>query len=180
MKRNIWVFGTIAGIISCSWLLAFAIDGKFDFDKGEIIGYTTMIVAFSLIFVAVKNYRDKYNGGFVSFGKAFKLGFFVTLVASTIYCLVWLITSYTLMPDFAEAYQQYMLDQMKAQGASADAIARKTEEMVSFRDIYANPVIRFFITYIEILPVGLLVSLLAALLLKKRTPRNTAQAVANS
>ncbi|HMF72176.1 MAG TPA: DUF4199 domain-containing protein, partial [Flavitalea sp.] len=85
MKKNVWVFGIISGLVVTAMMLysAAKISRGDDFEGNEILGYTTMIVAFSFIFVGIKNYRDKYNQGVVSFGKAFKIGLLITLVAST-------------------------------------------------------------------------------------------------
>src|SRR5688500_7026342 len=110
MKRNVIVFGLISGLI----ITAFMVYGTLmcynnaDFDMSMAIGYASMIVAFSFIFVGVKNYRDKYNGGVISFGKAFKTGFYISLVASTMYVVVWLIEYYVFIPDFMEKYTAYV------------------------------------------------------------------------
>ena len=75
MKKTVLIYGLIAGIISCMGF--FLLSKNMDFDKGMIYGFGSMIVAFSLIFVAVKNYRDKHNGGIISFGKAFQIGLYI-------------------------------------------------------------------------------------------------------
>ena len=76
MKKAVLVFGLIAGLIVATMMLI-SVDHCVttgDFEKGMIYGYTGMLVAFSMIFVGIKNYRDRYNHGIVSFGKAFKVG----------------------------------------------------------------------------------------------------------
>ncbi|MEJ7681736.1 MAG: DUF4199 domain-containing protein [Segetibacter sp.] len=93
MKKIILVCGLISGfVVSAMTVIAIAICyRKEDFDGNMILGYATMIIAFSLIFVGIKNYRDKYKNGIISFGKAFKIGSYISLIASTIYVLVWVI-----------------------------------------------------------------------------------------
>src|ERR1700754_727357 len=87
MKKNVLIFGLIAGlIVSTVMSISIATCYKNDnYEGSEVLGYTSMIIAFSMIFVAIKNYRDKYNNGVISFLKAFKIGLFVTLIAGTLY-----------------------------------------------------------------------------------------------
>jgi Protein of unknown function (DUF4199) len=170
MKKIVLVCGSIAGLIVAAMMfISMAVYNKEgNFDNGMLIGYASMIIAFSLIFVGIKNYRDKYNGGAISFGRAFKVGVLIALVASTFYVVAWLIDYYFFMPDFMEKYAAYSIDKLKAAGASAERIAEETKEMAFFSDMYKNPLFVILFTFIEILPVGLLVSLIAALVLKRK------------
>ncbi len=170
MKKNILVCGIIGGLITTVMFIittAITLKGG-NFDHGAIYGYTAMILAFSLIFVGVKNVRDGHDGGVISFGKAFKIGLYITLIASTIYVISWLFDYYYFLTDFAEQYSAHVLEKLKASGASAAELAKKTAEMASFSQMYKNPFINALLTYMEILPVGLVVSLISALVLKKK------------
>jgi hypothetical protein len=170
MKKIVLVCGLIAGLICVAWPVAsMAVNEKhIDFDKGMIYGYATMLLAFSLIFVGTKRYRDRYNGGVISFGKAFRIGLYITLIASTCYVVIWLIDYFYFIPDFADQYAKYLLDKMKASGATQVAIANKAAELASFNELYQNPFFNALITYCEIIPVGLVVSLISALILKRK------------
>jgi ABC-type sugar transport system permease subunit len=164
----------VAGLISVVWVIAFAVmGGNMDFENGQLYGYGSMILAFSVIFVAIRNYRDKYNDGLVSFGKAFKIGLLITLVASTIYVVVWLVEYYFFIPDFGEKYAAHMLEAMKAKGASAKEIEMQVKEMASFNELYKNPFFNAMVTYVEIVPVGIVISLIAAAILKRNTKTQT-------
>jgi len=132
-------------------------------------GYAMMLLAFSLIFVGVKNYRDKFNGGIIGFGKAFRLGFYIALIASSFYVLSWLIDYYFFIPDFAEKYAAHSLERLKASGASAAEISSQTLKMENFKSMYKNPVFVILMTYIEILPLGTILSLISAWVLKKKS-----------
>src|SRR5688572_1375496 len=141
MKKNVIVFGLIAGfIVSILMVLGMAncID-KIDFDNSMIIGYTTMIIAFSFVFVGIKNYRDKYNGGLISFGLAFKTGLWITLIASTMYVVVWLIYYYFFVPDFMEIYTAHMIEKAKASGATAAELEKTMTDMAGYTEMYKNP-----------------------------------------
>jgi hypothetical protein len=171
MKKTVIVCGLIAGLISTSLFIGLMILGKADhddFENGMIYGYTLMILAFSLIFVGTKITRDKHNDGSISFGKAFRIGLYITLIASTIYVMVWLIDYYVFIPDFADKYAAQAVEKLKTSGASQVEIANKTAEMAKFSEMYKNPFFNALLTYSEILPVGLLVSLISAWTLKRK------------
>jgi hypothetical protein len=129
-----------------------------------------MVVAFAFMFVGIKNFRDKYNGGVVSFGKAFRIGLYIALIASTMYVLVWLVEYYFFVPDFMEKYTACTMRDARASGASEAELTEKAAEMAKFTEMYKNPVWVVLITYAEILPVGLLIALISALILKRKTP----------
>ncbi len=175
MKKHVWIYGTIAGFITTAWTIGMMAANK-NCEIGEyaeVYGYTIMLLAFSMIFVGVKNYRDKYNDGVITFGKAFKLGLLITLVASTIYVIVWLIDYTFFIPDFMDKYSAKMMEKLKASGMSQVELEAKAKEMTEFKEMYKNPFFNAMITYTEILPVGLLMSLIAAFVMKKRPTRLT-------
>jgi Protein of unknown function (DUF4199) len=168
MKKTIWTFGLISGFICAAWMAGFLLLGNFeDFDKGLVYGYASMLLAFSLIFVAIKNQRDKHLGGFISFGTAFKTGLFITLIASTIYVITWLIVYFNFLPDFGDKYVEYTINKMKASNAPQAEIDKYVVEMKQFGETYDNPFFNALLTYSEIIPVGLIITLLCSFILKR-------------
>jgi len=170
MKKNNLVFGAIAGIIIATFMV-FSIMlcyNKSDFEGNVVVGYAAMIIAFSFIFLGIRNYRNKYSNGVISFGKAFRIGLYITLIASTIYVLVWLIDFYLFVPDFMEKYTSHVLRQAAKSGATAAELTKKTAELNNYRELYKNPLMIILLTYVEVLPVGLIISLISALLLKRK------------
>lgn len=114
MKRIIWVYGIIAGLIVGGWLfVATAIIGHESIENGMFLGYASMVLAFSMIFVAVKTYRDKHLDGTISFGKAFRIGLLITLIASTIYVLTWEISFHYFVPDYMEKYTEKTISTLR-------------------------------------------------------------------
>lgn len=174
MKKNILVYGLISGLI-VSALMAVNVgmcynSGKFD--SSILVGYASMLIAFSMIFVGIKNYRDKYSGGVISFGKAFKIGLFITLIASAIYVIVWLIEEHFFFPDFMEKYTAHEVTRLQSSGISANELASETKQLEQAKEMYNNPIIKILMTYMEILPVGLVVTLISAFILKRKTAKN--------
>lgn len=174
MKKNIIVYGVISGIIvSILMLLSMNYyshcDGNADYGTSMLIGYATMLLAFSLVFVGIRNYRDKYNGGIISFGKAFKIGILIALIGSTFYVISWQIDYFFFMPDFMDKYSAHMLEELRKSGASQVKIDEETKKMASMAKMYKNPLFNAMMTYMEILPVGIIVTLISSLILKRKT-----------
>jgi hypothetical protein len=163
------VYGGIAGamIISIACVvLALDLPGHFE---TPWFGYLVMLVALSLIFVGVKRFRDVECGGVITFRRGFGLGLAMAAVAAFIYILGWEVFLGVTGRDFMAEYTASTLDAMRAQGAPPAAIEAKNAEMREFAVSYRNPLVRIPITFIEIFPVGLLVALVSAALL--RNPR---------
>lgn len=177
MKKNIIIYGLIAGVVVSVPMLINVnsvshSQGIIDYEKGLIIGYSSMLIAFSLVYVGIRNYRNNYNGGEISFGKSFKIGMMIVLIGSTIYVGAWLIDYFFFIPDFAEKYAAYVLDKLKASGASQAEIDRQTKDMANFVAMYKNPFFNAMMGYLEILPVGLVVTLISSFILKRKSTKN--------
>lgn len=170
MKKIVLVFGLIAGLIvtasmAVSISLCYNDPAMLAGGTAMVIGYLSMIIAFSMIYVGVKNYRDKFGNGYITFGKAFKVGFLISLVASILYVIIWAVMYKFMFPDFLEVYSKATLDNMA--GASAAEVEEKTKQMNQMNELYKNPVFFVLITISEILPVGLIIAVIAALILKR-------------
>jgi len=165
MKKIVLIFGLIIGSILCVNMIVMVnlMYSNPDFKGNDILGYATMVVLFSLIFFGIRNYRNKHLNGFISFGKALKTGALIAFVGSTMYVVVWLFYYYLFVPDFIDVYTTYVLNEC----TNADLAARTTE-MEHFKEMYKNPLFVILITYSEVLPIGLVVALVSALILKKK------------
>jgi hypothetical protein len=174
MRKIVLTFGLIAGgILSVMMLATIPFMDSIGFDRGEVIGYTTMVLAFLLIFFGVRSYRDNVAGGSVSFGRAFAVGALIAVVASVCYVATWQLVYYELAPDFVEKYQAYTVEKARASGESQAAIDKRVADMQRFAELYKNPAINVAITFIEPLPVGLIIALVSAGILRRRPRRGT-------
>ena len=170
MKKTVLTFGLIGGAVMAAMMFAtLPFIDRIGFDRGEIVGYTTMILAFLLVFFGVRSYRENVSGGNITFGRAFAVGILITLVVCICYVVAWEILYFKFMPDFADKYANYMVEKVKATGASQQVIDAKLEEMKSFKTMYDNPFINSAITFVEPFPVGLIVTLISAAFLRKKT-----------
>lgn len=172
MKKIVLINGVIAGAIAGGMLFIstpLVRDGMLSFDAGTVVGYTTMVVALSMVFFGVKAYRDQHLGGAISFGKAVVVGALITLVASVVYALVWEVCYHTVASGFMDGMKEYYLQEKQQQGATAAELKQYDREMCDMVAMYDNPFIRFGMTVMEILPVGIVLTLLSAVLLRKKT-----------
>jgi hypothetical protein len=169
MRRTIFICGLIGGLISVGWFVVGEqlLSTHMSMDARLYLGYATMILGFSVIFVAVKNSRDN-NGGIITFGKALSIGLLITLIASTVYVVVWMIDFKWFIPDYFDQYESQILAEMKAHGATGAELKAKTAEINSAAEMYKNPLFNALFTYMEIAPVGLVISIMAGLIMKKR------------
>ena len=165
MRKNILLYGGIIGAILCANLFVMVnmMYSQTEFKGNDIVGYTVMVLLFSLIYVGVRNYRNKYLAGKISFGNAFKTGALIAFVACTIYVVVWLFYYYLFVPDFIDVYTGHVLH-----NSAPEELATKTQEMADFKEMYKNPLFVVLITYFEVLPIGLLIALVSAVIVKKK------------
>ncbi|HET6432677.1 DUF4199 domain-containing protein [Dyella sp.] len=172
MLRDILKFGVIAGLVLAAgmWITLLAFHGAMSHGAmGMLLGYLTMLVALSAVFVGIKSHRDMARGGVIRFWPAFGMGLAISLVASLFYVVAWEIAQATVVHDFAAQYASSVIAHATAKGADTAEVARLTARMEAFKAQYANPLYRVPMTFAEIFPVGVLVSLVSAAIL--RNPR---------
>ncbi len=168
MLRTILKYGVIAGLVVGGFeIVTFtAFSGMPPLEYGLLIGYTTMLIALSAVFVGIKRHRDVDRGGVIGFWPAFGVGLGVSFVAGIFYVVAWEAVQAMTQMDFASSYAQAILASETAKGASAEALAKLSADMETFKVQYADPLFRLPMTFAEIFPVGVLVSLVSAGLLR--------------
>lgn len=175
MKYSL-VYGVIAGAIASAAIIATIAFKLPNHAHSVWFGYLVMLASLSLIFVGVKRYRDVERGGVIGFGPAFRLGIGIALVAGIIYMLGWELYVRLSGWDFMADYSASVIKSMHDSGASPAALQAKTAELRELAAQYHNPLYRLAMTFIEIFPVGLVVALVSAALL--RNPRLLPHSVA--
>jgi Protein of unknown function (DUF4199) len=169
MRKIVLTFGLIAGaILSVMMLITIPYQIQIGFDNGAIIGYTTMVLAFLMVFFGVRSYRDNVAGGSVTFGRAFVVGLLITIVASVCYVATWQFIYYRLIPDFGDKYAAHAIEKAKKSGATDAQIAEKTREMTELNQMLKKPLVNIALTFLEPLPVGILYTLITAVALSRK------------
>jgi Protein of unknown function (DUF4199) len=183
MKKTILVFGLISGVLSSLMMVCtvpFVHNLDNDGHAGYIVGYTTLVLSFLLVYFGIRSFRDNVANGQISFGRAFSIGILITLISCAFYVVTWEIIYFKFMPNFMDNYGNHAIEQLKASGASAAAVQAKIKEMDDLRKMYKNPLINVAYTFIEPFPVGLVITLISAGVLRKKAPAPTASALSTS
>ncbi len=176
MKKTVLTFGLISGVISSLMMVATVpfVD-RIGFDKGAIVGYTAIVLSFLLVFFGIRSYRDNVGNGQITFGKAFAVGISITVISCISYVVTWEILYFNFLPDFMDKYSVYIVEKLKASGASAAAVQVKVQELKKYKELYDNPFFNALMTFIEPFPIGLVITLISAVVLRKKPQSQTAQ-----
>lgn len=164
MKNLIFKNGIFGGIIVSIVMISMVLYMKTypDREPSSILGFGSMLLAFIFVIIGIKQQRETNNGS-ITFGKALVTGLSISLVISTIYVLVWLVIYYNFFPDFMEQYSKMVL-----KNTSPEELTAKTAEMDQMKEWYKNPILVILLTLMEVFPIGIVVSLIGALVLKKK------------
>ena len=168
MKKIVLTFGLISGAIAALMMLVtIPFIGRVPFEYLTALGYTIFVACFLMVFFGIRSYRENVGGGTITFGRAFKVGILITLISCVIYVISWEFISHNFMPDFLEKYTTYMVEKERAAGATQEQLNLMVQENQAFMEMYKNPLIRFAMSMMEAFPVGLLMTLLSAWILKR-------------
>jgi uncharacterized protein DUF4199 len=168
MKKIVLTFGLISGAISSLLMLAtMPFIDRIGFDKGLFVGYTLIVASFLPVYFGVRSYRE-VSGGTMTFGRGFAVGLLITLISCAFYVVTWEFIYFNLMPDFAEKYAAYAVERVRASGGTQQAIDTTMKQMEDFKRMYANPLMNMAMTFTEPFPIGLLVTVISAAVLRKR------------
>lgn len=174
MTQVVLRFGVLSGLVS-SVIMAGTVPfmDRIGFDTSAIVGYAAMVMSFLFVYLGVRSYRDDVAGGTVGFGAAFGVGLLITLISSLCYVITWEVIYFTVMPDFMDSWGAATVERARLAGQTPEAIDAIKTQMAEFRRMYDSPLMNALFTLSEPLPVGLLVTLVSAMTLKK-TPSGDA------
>ena len=169
MKKTVLTFGLIAGVIISvlmggSLLLA----DKIGTGHSMALGYTIMVASFLLIYFGIRSYRDNTLGGQISFGRAFACGILITLITTVCYVAMWEILYFNFMPHFMDGYFAAEINKVQSAGLDPATTAAKVAAIKRSQELYQNPLINMAYTFMEPLPVGLIITLISAASLRRK------------
>jgi hypothetical protein len=173
VKKTVLTFGLISGAVSIGILLATVhYIGSTDFRKEDILGYTSIVLSALVVFFGIRSYRENAGAGQLTFLRGVAVGLLITLVSCACYMVTFQIIYFKTTPDIGEKYAACMVERVRASGASQQKVDEMAKQARSYKQMYDNPVTNAALTFAEVYPIGLVVSLLSAgILRKKGAPR---------
>jgi len=175
MRKIVLTFGLISGAISSLMMIALVTFGdRIGFDRGANIGNTSIVLSFLMVFFGIRTYRDNIGNGQITFLKAFAVGLSITLISCIIYVVTWEVIYYNFIPGFWDAYGAHLVEKLTASGASPVAIQAKLQQVKKYKELYKNPFFNAVLTFIHPFPIGLVITLISALILRRK-PRSQSE-----
>jgi len=171
MKKTVLTFGLIAGVI-ISVLMdgSVLLSGKIGSGHSLLLGYANMVASFLLVYFGIRSYRDNTLGGQISFGRAFACGILITLITTVCYVATWEVIYFNFMPHFMDSYFAAQIQKVQSAGLDSAATAARVAAIQHSQQLYQNPLVNMAYTLMEPLPVGLLITLISAALLRRKAP----------
>ena len=169
MKKTVLTFGLIAGVmISVLMDSSLLLANRIGSGHSMLLGYTIMVASFLLIYFGIRSYRDNNLAGQISFGRAFACGILIALITTVCYVATWEILYFNFMPHFMDGYFAAQIHKVQSSGLDPTTTAAKVAEIQHSQELYQNPFVNMAYTFIEPLPVGLLITLISAAILRRK------------
>ena len=170
MRKTILKYGLISGLLCAAMLAAVTpLENRPGFEHGYLTGYTLIVLSFLLVFFGIRSYRDNASGGRLTFARGLAVGILISLLSNCFYVATWEVVSYKFMPDFAEKYAGQMVEHAKSSGASQQKIDETARQAADFVRNYHNPLYKISMTFLEPFPVFLVITLVSAAILRKKS-----------
>ena len=169
MNKDVWKYGLLSGIALAAMMSATVpFEHHTSMHWAMVIGYTTMVLSFLIVFVGVKHYRDTECGGSISFGRAFAAGGLMMLISCICYVTAWEALNASVEKNFAHEYAAALVKRAQKSGLQGAALEQKIAEAHNFEAKYSNPLYRPSMTLLEPLPVGIVMALVSAGILRRK------------
>ncbi len=167
MQKIALTYGLLSGAIIIAVLILGLVVGEGgSFLASELFGYLIMLVALSMIFIGIKRYRDLEMGGVIRFVPALVMGLAIATIAALIYTIVWELYLMNSGYAFIDSYVNSAIEAKQATGLAGEKLAQEIAELEELRTSYGKIYIRMPMTFLEIFPVGLIIAVLSAALLR--------------
>lgn len=174
MKKIVLVYGLISGLIMAAvvWMTAIAVErDAVNFEWLEVTGYASMIIALTMVFFGIKSYRDSVGKGVISFWKGVQVGLLISIISAVLYwggAMSYGIISPNFEAKFIHKFTEMTLDKLTAKGAPQAEIDQAKETIAMMERLFRDPLLFFLICLMEMLPVGIVITLISSALLRRK------------
>ena len=155
-------YGLIAGIgVSVYVLLEYFLGFHTTYPEiGQYSGYFSAIIPIFAILYAIKEKRNRYFNGYITFGQGFITGLIVTVISAFIITGFFVIYNDFINPEGLKYISSWRAEQMRLENIPEEEIVASIEE---YNAMY-NPLVIFSGTFV----MGLLITAILAFLLRRK------------
>lgn len=154
-------------IVALSALEFFVLNDLLSSSLQEVMGYLTMLLSMVFVFLGIRQYRDKCNNGQLSFFQGLKVGILIVLIPSVAFGLFDLLYTEVLHPGWMDEYYANYIARIKASTppAQLEAALQKANDQ---KELFSNPLMQFLLMSATVFIIGLIVTIISALTLRRR------------
>jgi Protein of unknown function (DUF4199) len=173
MKKTVFRYGVVSFVALCILgFINYLGSIKIPNYNGAIGGYISILLSSIFIYIGIKQFRDKENGGFVSYKQAFLVGILIVIfpaLANGIYSVIY---AKFIDPGFMDKYYDLAIQDMKVK-LPPDQFQVKLKSLESERTMFKNPYLQFIMMFLTVFLIGVIITAISSLALYKNPKTKT-------
>ncbi len=135
----------------------------------EIAGYLTIFLSTLFVFLGIRQYRDVENGGVLGFWEGMKIGLLIVLIPSIFFGLFDLLYTEVINPGWMQEYYSQYMEKIK-NTLPPDQLADALKKAAAEKELFSNPLIQFLLMAATVFIIGIIVTIISAVSLKRKAP----------
>lgn len=169
MRKTVLLYGLAAGVLAVAFMLAtLPYIGDARYQIADVLGYTSIVLSALVVFFGIRSYRHSLYGGRLTFWRALAVGVLITLVSCVIQVVAFEWIYFKAMPSFGDKFVLCMVERARDAGASDAEILRTADRATDLKKLYDQPLANAALTFATSFPIGLVVAVVSALILRTR------------
>jgi hypothetical protein len=173
MKKIVFRYGIISFVTICTLgFINYLGIVKIPNYNGAIGGYICILLSLIFIYVGIKQFRDKENGGFISYKQAFLVGILIVIFPSLANGIYDVIYVKYIDPGFMDKYYDVAIQNMKLT-LPPNQLQEKLKSLESERAMFSNLYVQFLMMFLTVFIIGVVVTAISSLVLCKKPKTKT-------